>query len=154
MVLFLTFEKNQRPEKSFKSSSKSGWCMGGLRTPPAVVPGWVTRLPEDKGSRWESMDRDSSLKPLHKHGRANRNSAPQCGVIFGCILSKVRWRCFGVGEAGGAPSPGGRQARLPLETQDWETGEWVVTCSVGTICFLGFPMGCTVQCWLSSRRVG
>lgn len=132
-----------------------------LKVHPKVDGAWAVLgprrllcLPKDKGSRWETMDRDSSLKPLHKHGRANRNSAPQCGVIFGCILSKVRWSCFGVGEAGGAPSPGGRQARLPLETQDWETGEWVVTCSVGTICLLGFPMGCTVQCWLSSRRVG
>lgn len=128
--------------------------MGGLRTPPAVVPGWVTCLPEDKGSRWETVDRDSSLKSLHKHGRTNRNAAPQCGIIFDCILSKMRWRYFDVREAGGAPSTGELQARLPLETQDWETGEGVVTCSVGTIYLLGFPTGCTVQYWSRSCRVG
>lgn len=59
------------------------------------------------------------------------------GVIFGCILSG--WRCLDIGEAEGVPNPGELQARLPLETQDWETGEGVLTCSIGTICLLGFP---------------
>lgn len=105
--------------------------MGGLRTPPAVVPGWVTLLPEDKGSRWETMDRDSSLKSLHKHGRANRNSAPQCGVIFGCILSKVRWRCFGVLGKQGEPQvlEGSRQGcplklRTGKQVRGWSPVVW------------------------------